>query len=67
MDQCNLTGDHVALLMRSMSREAGKARELVMHVSANRLEKGVGEIVKAIQENHALGYTNDRIREGGPL
>ena len=52
MDQCNLTGSHVALLMRSMIRIPGEARNLELHVSANRLEKGVGEIVKAIEENH---------------
>ncbi|KAH6684473.1 hypothetical protein B0J14DRAFT_13317 [Halenospora varia] len=52
MDQCNLTGSHVALLMRSMTDVAGEARELQLHVSANKLEKGIGEIVKAIKENH---------------
>jgi hypothetical protein len=51
MDQCNLTGAHLAILMRSMSRGAGVARNLYLHVSANRLEKGNGEIVKAIEEN----------------
>lgn len=52
MEQCNLSGSHVAILMRSMTRIAGVARDLQLHVSANRLEKGVGEIVKAIEENH---------------
>jgi len=52
MDQCNLNGLHVAILMRSMTRVPGQARDLQLHVSANRLEKGVGEIVKAIEENH---------------
>jgi hypothetical protein len=51
LDQCNLTGTHVAILMRSMSRVAGQARDLYLHVSANRLEKGNSEIVKAIEEN----------------
>lgn len=52
MDQCNLNGSHVALLMRAMTRVPGEGRNLELHVSANRLEKGVGEIVKAIEENH---------------
>lgn len=51
MDQCNLNGSHVALLMRAMIRVPGEGRNLELHVSANRLEKGVGEIVKAIEEN----------------
>jgi hypothetical protein len=51
MDQCSLNGSHVAVLMRSMARKSGKPRNLRLHVSANRLEKGVGEIVKAIKEN----------------
>ncbi|KAG0648572.1 hypothetical protein D0Z07_5145 [Hyphodiscus hymeniophilus] len=52
MDQCNLTGSHVALLMRSMTRVPGEGRNIELHVSANRLEKGVGEIVRAVEENH---------------
>jgi hypothetical protein len=51
MEQCNLSGSHVAVLMRSMTRVAGEPRNLQLHVSANRLEKGIDEIVKAIEEN----------------
>lgn len=51
MEQCNLSGSHVAVLMRSMTRVAGQARQLQLQVSANRLEKGIDEIVKAIEEN----------------
>lgn len=51
MDQCNLTGAHVALLMRSMCHTPGVARPLHLHVSANRLEKGNSDIVKAIEES----------------
>ncbi|TGO11437.1 hypothetical protein BTUL_0109g00010 [Botrytis tulipae] len=51
MDQCNLSGSHVALLMRAMTRVAGQPRDLELHVSANRLEKGISDFVKAIQEN----------------
>lgn len=63
MEQCNLTGDHVALLMRSMTRVPGEARNLQLHVSANRLEKGVGEIVKAIEENHTPSHLIVRMIE----
>jgi hypothetical protein len=63
MEQCNLSGSHVALLMRSMTRDAGVARNLQLHVSANRLEKGVGEIVKAIEENHTPSHLIVRMIE----
>jgi hypothetical protein len=53
MDQCNLTGDHVALLMHSMTRHPSEIRPIALHVSANRLEKGVSSIVAAIEANHA--------------
>ncbi|RAL67489.1 hypothetical protein DID88_008244 [Monilinia fructigena] len=52
MDQCNLSGSHVALLMRAMTRVAGEPRDMELHVSANRLEKGISDFVKAIQENY---------------
>ena len=57
MDQCSLNGTHVAVLVRSMARKRGEARNLRLHVSANRLEKGIGDIVKAIEEN----YTPDHL------
>jgi hypothetical protein len=50
MDQCNLTGAHVALLMRSMCQVPGQARNMHLHISANRLEKGNDEIVQAIED-----------------
>lgn len=53
LDQCALNGDDVALLMRSMTRFPGEVRNLELHVSANRFEKGVSEIVKAIRANQA--------------
>lgn len=53
LEQCNLTGYHVAALMRSMCRglETGAGRPLSLNVSNNRLEQGNGDIVMAIQEN----------------
>jgi hypothetical protein len=53
MDQCGLNGEHVALLMYAMTKTPGESRNLEFHVSSNRLEKGIGEIVKAIETNHA--------------
>ncbi|KAA8572451.1 hypothetical protein EYC84_003071 [Monilinia fructicola] len=32
MDQCNLSGSHVALLMRAMTRVAGEPRDMELHV-----------------------------------
>ena len=63
MDQCNLNGSHVALLMRAMTRNPGGARDLQLHVSANRLEKGVQDIVNAIQENHTPSHLVVRMIE----
>lgn len=50
MDQCNLTGSHVAVLMRSMCHAPGEARDMQLHISANRLEKGNSDIAKAIKD-----------------
>ncbi|SZF04245.1 unnamed protein product [Blumeria hordei] len=51
MEQCNLSGEHVAILMRSMARDGQGGRALEFNVSGNRVEKGIGEIVKAIKAN----------------
>ncbi len=51
MDQCNLHGNQAALLMHSMTRKPGEVRQLEFHINGNRLEKGVSEIVKAIEQN----------------
>jgi hypothetical protein len=56
MDQCGLNGEHVALLMHAMTKTPGEARNLELHVSSNRLEKGIGEIVHAIETNHAPSH-----------
>lgn len=58
-----MTGAHVAILMRSMSRNPGVARNLHMHVSANRLEKGNSEIVRAIEENRTPSHLTMRMVE----
>ncbi|KHJ34377.1 putative leucine rich repeat protein [Erysiphe necator] len=52
MEQCNLSGEQVACLMHSMVRDGEVGRDLKFNVSGNRVEKGIGEIVKAIEENH---------------
>lgn len=51
MDQCNLNGSQVAILMRAMTRTPGEAREIQLHVSANRFDRGVGDIAAAIKDN----------------
>jgi hypothetical protein len=56
MDQCGLNGEHVAFLMHAMTKTPGEARNLELHVSSNRLEKGIGEIVHAIETNHAPSH-----------
>ena len=63
MDQCNLSGMHIALLMRSMSRRSGEARELHLSVSANRLEKGIRDIIQAIKDNMTPAYLSIRMIE----
>lgn len=52
MEQCNLSGEQVARLLHSMARDSEQGRDLELNVSGNRVEKGVGEIVKAIKANH---------------
>jgi hypothetical protein len=53
MDQCSLNGSQVANLMHAMTTHETEARDLEFHVSGNRLERGVSEIVDAIKANHA--------------
>ncbi|KAI9808650.1 MAG: hypothetical protein M1825_003801 [Sarcosagium campestre] len=48
LNQCGLTGKDVAVFMHSMSRKAGVARELHLHVSENRLEKNHDKLVRAV-------------------
>src|SRR5687767_9982688 len=63
MDQCNLSGSHVAFMMRSMNRVPGEGRDLQLSVSANRLERGVRDIVQAIEENRTPAHLNIRMIE----
>ncbi|CZR60044.1 uncharacterized protein PAC_09939 [Phialocephala subalpina] len=53
LDQCNLTGSDVAVLMHSMCKKPGEVRDLELHVDSNKLERGIGEIIKAIKDQHA--------------
>ncbi|KFY22138.1 hypothetical protein V491_02873 [Pseudogymnoascus sp. VKM F-3775] len=50
MDQCNLTGTQVAVLMRTMCHVPGEGRDMQLHISANRLEKGNSDIASAIKD-----------------
>jgi hypothetical protein len=49
--------------MRAMSRTAGEARSLHLHVSANRLERGSSEIVEAIEEGRTPSHLTMRMVE----
>jgi hypothetical protein len=53
----------VAFMMRSMNRVPGEGRDLQLSVSANRLERGVRDIVQAIEENHTPAHLNIRMIE----
>ncbi|KAI9752184.1 MAG: GID complex subunit containing RING finger motif [Chaenotheca gracillima] len=57
MNQCGLTGRDVAVFMRSMARSPGEGRNLHLHVSENRLEKGHDKLVAAVAE----GLTPSRL------
>ncbi|KAI9847833.1 MAG: hypothetical protein M1837_001726 [Sclerophora amabilis] len=50
LDQCGLTGKDVAVFMHSMTRTPGKARDLHLSVSENRLEQGHDKLVAAIAQ-----------------
>jgi hypothetical protein len=63
MNQCNLSGTHVAQMMRYMSPQAGEARNLHLQVSANRLERGHGDIVAAIEEGYGPSQLSMRMVE----
>ena len=63
MEQCNLNGNHVALLLRAMCRSRGQARELNFHLNANKLERGISEIAKAIKEDHTPSHLVMRMIE----
>ena len=63
MDQCNLSGSHIALLMRSMSRTSGEPRNIHLSVSANRLEKGIRDIIQAIKDNMTPAFLSIRMIE----
>jgi hypothetical protein len=58
-----MTGSNVAILMRAMAHQPGEARNLHLHVSANRLEKGNSEIVKSIEENLTPSHLTMRMVE----
>lgn len=51
LEGCSLSGSDVACLMASMVPEPGIARNLVLNVSSNKLEKGVEKIAQTISQN----------------
>ncbi|KAI9759137.1 MAG: hypothetical protein M1835_000452 [Candelina submexicana] len=52
LNGCGLTGRHVAVFLRSMTRSPGEARTLHLHVSENRLEEGHDELAAAINDSY---------------
>lgn len=63
LDQCNLTGSHVAILMRSMCPVPGTARDLKLHICQNRLEKGNSDIAAAIRDSLTPAHLTMRMVE----
>ncbi len=63
LDQCNLTGSHVAIIMRSMCENPGEGRDLKLCISANRLERGNRDISRAIKEDFAPSHLIMRMVE----
>lgn len=63
LDQCNLTGSHVAILMRSMCPVPGIARDLKLHICQNRLEKGNSDIAASIRDSLTPAHLTMRMVE----
>lgn len=63
LDQCNLTGSHVAILMRSMCPVPATARDLKLHICQNRLEKGNSDIAAAIRDSLTPAHLTMRMVE----
>ncbi|KAL3425720.1 leucine rich repeat protein [Phlyctema vagabunda] len=63
MEQCNMTGSDLALIMMSMTRTPGEGREMTLSVSNNRLENDINDIVKAIKDNHTPSHLIMRMIE----
>ena len=51
LERTNLGGSQVALLLRSMTRVPGEARNLCLNVNDNMLEDGIEKIIDAIKNN----------------
>ncbi|KAI9718897.1 MAG: hypothetical protein M1812_003781 [Candelaria pacifica] len=63
LNGCGLTGDHVAVFLRSMTRKPGEARTLHLHVSENRLEEGHDELVTAINDSYGPTHLTMKMLE----
>ena len=48
LNQCNLTGSHVAQLLQAMFRGVGKIRPIHLHITKNRLEISHDSFVEAV-------------------
>lgn len=52
VNQCGLTGKDLAILFQSMSRQRGKARNMHVSASENRLKLGISSLCKCIAEDY---------------
>ncbi len=63
LNGCGLTGEHVAIFLRSMTRSPGESRTLHLHVSENRLEEGHDDLVAAIKDSYGPTHLTMKMLE----
>ncbi|ORY16182.1 leucine rich repeat protein-like protein [Clohesyomyces aquaticus] len=63
LDHCSLTGKDVAYLLHSMTETPGKARELHLDVSENKLDRDLDDLTGAIADGMAPSSLSIRLIE----
>lgn len=61
LDQCGLTGEDVAVLLRSMDPGSGKPSSLHLHISENRLDTGCSALFEAIARSQTPTHITMRM------
>lgn len=61
LDQCGLTGEDVAVFLRSMDHKPGKPSSLHLHVSENRLDTGCSLLFESIARNETPTHLSMRM------